>query len=198
MTHALYRFYGDAGILLYVGITDNPQRRFGQHAKGKDWWPQVRGISIDWYETRQAVEAAERRAVSVEQPLHNKVLRRRLVALPGPPRSLGDMSRPEIELVMAVECAWTSFWWNDPSAVRPTQGFASRSKYRHDGRRYAPQPDDWPAVVAEMHRQGVTEDQALEAIRVIKEANRFDPERMAADVMWPVFTELVKPAAVPV
>lgn len=84
MSFALYRFYGDAGRLLYVGITSSPDRRFGQHAKSKEWWPEVRGISVDWYDTRQAVEAAERRAIAVEQPAYNKALRRRLAGLVRP------------------------------------------------------------------------------------------------------------------
>lgn len=69
--HALYRFYGDTGQLLYVGITGDPARRFGQHATTKAWWESVRGISIDWYTSRQDVEAAERRAIEIERPLMN-------------------------------------------------------------------------------------------------------------------------------
>lgn len=69
--HALYRFYDDGGQLLYVGITDEPGRRFAQHAAKKVWWRDVRGISIDWYDDREQVKAAERRAIRVERPVHN-------------------------------------------------------------------------------------------------------------------------------
>lgn len=69
--HALYRFYNDGGQLLYTGITNNPERRFGEHAKEKHWWGDVRGISVDWYDDRGGVLAAESRAIRIEKPLHN-------------------------------------------------------------------------------------------------------------------------------
>lgn len=71
--HALYRFYGDDGQLLYVGITNNPGARFTKHQQNKSWWPDVRGISVDWYADRASVMAAETRAISIERPRHNIV-----------------------------------------------------------------------------------------------------------------------------
>lgn len=44
--HYVYRFHNSEGVLLYVGRTNNLWRRFGHHAEGKDWWPQV-----DWDRT---------------------------------------------------------------------------------------------------------------------------------------------------
>jgi len=69
--HALYRFYDTDGGLLYVGITSNPGNRFSQHQQTKDWWPEVRGISVEWYGTRGQVAAAETRAIAIENPLRN-------------------------------------------------------------------------------------------------------------------------------
>lgn len=83
-THALYRFYADNGRLLYVGITNNPGTRFDQHAADKPWWHEVRGITLETYPDRDAVLAAERRAIAVEQPLHN-VQHRRSPVRSGPP-----------------------------------------------------------------------------------------------------------------
>lgn len=68
---ALYRFYNDGGQLLYVGITNDPPRRMTEHSQDKAWWPQVRGMTVDWYPDRDAVLAAERRAIRIEHPLHN-------------------------------------------------------------------------------------------------------------------------------
>lgn len=68
--HALYRIYDDAGQLLYVGISKNPAARFMQHTN-KPWWPDVRGITIDWYANGELVRSAERRAIHVEKPAHN-------------------------------------------------------------------------------------------------------------------------------
>lgn len=70
-SHALYRFYGDTGQLLYVGITQDPGKRLAQHTATKNWWTSVRGISIDWYSSRADAAAAERRAITVERPLMN-------------------------------------------------------------------------------------------------------------------------------
>lgn len=70
-SHALYRFYGDTGQLLYVGITQDPGKRLAQHTATKNWWTSVRGISIDWYSSRDDAAAAERRAITVERPLMN-------------------------------------------------------------------------------------------------------------------------------
>ncbi|MFJ4107910.1 GIY-YIG nuclease family protein [Oerskovia enterophila] len=68
---ALYRFYDDGGSLLYVGITSNPGARFAAHGTTKSWWPQVRGISVEWYDTRPEVLAAETRAIALEAPIYN-------------------------------------------------------------------------------------------------------------------------------
>jgi len=68
---ALYRFYNDGGQLLYVGITNDPPRRMTQHSQDKKWWAQVRGMTVEWYPDRTSVLAAEKRAINVENPLHN-------------------------------------------------------------------------------------------------------------------------------
>ncbi|WP_460625182.1 GIY-YIG nuclease family protein, partial [Kitasatospora kifunensis] len=70
-SHALYRFYNDRGQLLYTGITNDPGRRFTEHAKAKHWWTDIRGISVDWYDNRDSVLAAEKRAIRIENPEHN-------------------------------------------------------------------------------------------------------------------------------
>lgn len=70
--HVLYRFYGDNGQLLYVGITVDPTARWKQHRKDKQWWREVRGISLDEYPDRASVMAAEKRAIQVEKPKYNK------------------------------------------------------------------------------------------------------------------------------
>lgn len=69
--HALYRFYDDAGVLLYVGITADPGSRFKQHQGDKPWWTEVAHIRIEQLPTRAAVLAAERTAIRDERPLWN-------------------------------------------------------------------------------------------------------------------------------
>lgn len=69
--HVLYRFYNATGQLLYVGITMDPPTRFRGHAEAKEWWAQVSGITVENYQSRNELAAAERRAIQVERPLHN-------------------------------------------------------------------------------------------------------------------------------
>lgn len=68
---ALYRLRDKAGGLLYVGITDNPERRWKDHEKDKPWWPQVAARSIEWLPTRGLALTAEAKAIRAERPRHN-------------------------------------------------------------------------------------------------------------------------------
>lgn len=68
---ALYRLCGNRGTLLYVGITDNPDRRWFQHAGDKSWWPSVEAKSITWFPSREQALDAEAQAIRTERPIHN-------------------------------------------------------------------------------------------------------------------------------
>ncbi len=69
--HALYRFYGAGGTLLYIGITNSIPVRLKAHNKDKQWWLGVTNITIEHYPDRRAVLEAERRAIATEHPLYN-------------------------------------------------------------------------------------------------------------------------------
>lgn len=69
--HVLYRFFDASDRLLYVGITANPGRRFGQHGSDKPWWAQVANIRMEVHPDRAAVLAAERVAITTERPHYN-------------------------------------------------------------------------------------------------------------------------------
>ena len=69
---ALYRFYDVSPRLLYVGVTDSPAARWGQHAATAPWWADVAIKTIEWYPTRQAALDAEDAAIAAENPVHNK------------------------------------------------------------------------------------------------------------------------------
>jgi len=65
---------------LYVGITNNPERRFEQHAgltgePKKWWWDQAdhRHVTITWYPTRRAALAVETRLIKQLRPPGNKL-----------------------------------------------------------------------------------------------------------------------------
>ena len=69
--HALYRFFATDGSLLYVGVTNNPARRFTQHGVQRDWWHEVATIRMERHESREAVLAAEKAAIAKERPRYN-------------------------------------------------------------------------------------------------------------------------------
>jgi len=89
--HALYRFYDASDVLLYVGITVDPAARFKKHRGDKPWWDDVDHIGIEKFTTRKEAEAAEKKAIQTEQPLHN-VVHNTFVAAPEEDRSDGDLA----------------------------------------------------------------------------------------------------------
>jgi predicted GIY-YIG superfamily endonuclease len=68
MPTALYRLYDEGGALLYIGISNDPDRRFEQHAYDKSWWPRVARRDVRWLDDRPAAQAAEVAAIKAEAP----------------------------------------------------------------------------------------------------------------------------------
>lgn len=68
---SVYRLYDSQGVLLYVGIANDPGRRMSQHQAEKPWWPQVAHVDIEWHPARLVAERAEQAAIASENPLHN-------------------------------------------------------------------------------------------------------------------------------
>ena len=85
--HALYRFYDAREELLYVGITDEPWRRWREHVRTKPWYPRVKHQAITWYEDKAAAEAAEREAIRSECPRFN---------IAGAVRPVAEGAEPEL------------------------------------------------------------------------------------------------------
>lgn len=69
----LYRLHDTDGRLLYVGIAGNPGRRFEQHADDKPWWSEVARIDLRHFDDRGVALQAEKEAIIVERPVHNKM-----------------------------------------------------------------------------------------------------------------------------
>ncbi len=70
---ALYRFYDGAGDLLYVGISIRPWDRWKQHRGEKEWWHEVKQITLDRYPDVTTALSAERAAIVAESPRYNVV-----------------------------------------------------------------------------------------------------------------------------
>jgi predicted GIY-YIG superfamily endonuclease len=71
--HALYRFFAADGSLLYVGITCDVGGRWKQHSKDKPWWTEVVGCTLEHFDDRVSVLAAEQAAIQTERPRYNIV-----------------------------------------------------------------------------------------------------------------------------
>lgn len=68
---AVYRFYDADERLLYVGITDEPKRRWRWHSKNAIWWQYAERRVTVWYDNREAAALEEKRAIFEESPLYN-------------------------------------------------------------------------------------------------------------------------------
>jgi hypothetical protein len=68
---ALYRFYDVREALLYVGITKDPWRRWGEHMRKQPWYPQIKHYAVTMYDARPLAEKAETRAIRAEGPRFN-------------------------------------------------------------------------------------------------------------------------------
>lgn len=74
---ALYRLYDAQGVLLYLGISWNPDERMKLHALDKHWLHLVTRRTIEWYPDRASALAVEVTATASEKPLHDSSWRRR-------------------------------------------------------------------------------------------------------------------------
>jgi hypothetical protein len=71
--HYLYRAFSAEDVLLYVGITSNVRLRVGQHAASKLWWPEVSEVRVEPFPDKATARAAERAAITADQPRYNLV-----------------------------------------------------------------------------------------------------------------------------
>jgi len=67
---AVYRFFDSDGRLLYVGMSNQPIRRWYSHTE-RPWWRCASMYEITWYDTGEDAAAAEMLAIRSENPLHN-------------------------------------------------------------------------------------------------------------------------------
>jgi excinuclease UvrABC nuclease subunit len=69
--HALYRFFGIDGSLLYVGITSMLLTRLGRHGEDKPWWTAVARVDVQHFGSRREALQAEEEAIKAEHPRYN-------------------------------------------------------------------------------------------------------------------------------
>ncbi len=68
---AVYRHYDADDVLLYVGMSSDPAKRFQQHKSVSQWAGDVVRTEIDWYETRNEAFTAEGQNIRALNPAHN-------------------------------------------------------------------------------------------------------------------------------
>jgi hypothetical protein len=68
---ALYRHYDHAGVLLYVGISNDLVARGKNHVRRSEWAGLVARTEAVWYLSRAEAEYEERRAIQIEVPTFN-------------------------------------------------------------------------------------------------------------------------------
>lgn len=68
---ALYRYFDEADLLLYVGISDRLRSRTGSHIAGSSWMDFAVRSTIERHPTRAIALEAEEAAIHAEHPLFN-------------------------------------------------------------------------------------------------------------------------------
>lgn len=68
---AVYHFYDADDAPLYVGMTEDINVRRRTHKAEKAWWPEVASEAVEWYDTREEAEVAEKDAIRAEMPRYN-------------------------------------------------------------------------------------------------------------------------------
>lgn len=69
--HTLYRFWDSSEQLLYIGISGSPETRWRAHGRDKPWWRDVCRVTVEHFDNRADLEAAEIAAIREEKPRHN-------------------------------------------------------------------------------------------------------------------------------
>lgn len=57
--------------MIYVGITNNPVKRWPLHAARKPWWKDVTLREVEWYATREEAEVVEGHLINAYRPKWN-------------------------------------------------------------------------------------------------------------------------------
>lgn len=73
----VYRCYGADRQPIYIGSSITPLKRQKGHESRSSWWPEVTEVQVTRYPTLFEARAAERLAIIAENPVRNKLPRKR-------------------------------------------------------------------------------------------------------------------------
>lgn len=93
MSESVYRLFDAGGDLLYIGRSNNVERRILQHRQQQPWGSSISRWSTVDYPTRQDAHQAEQRAICAEDPTYNKL---RWVSPDGPLHRKTEGERPHV------------------------------------------------------------------------------------------------------
>ncbi len=68
--HVVYRYRGNKNELLYIGRSNDPLRRAGEHIRSKPWTTSTVRIDLEWVPA-DLVHEMERQAIESEHPRYN-------------------------------------------------------------------------------------------------------------------------------
>lgn len=71
--HWVYRVYSWTGLLLYIGCTNDVDRRLKEHRTRSPWYALADNARTVWFDGPAAAHQAERDAIRTERPLFNRV-----------------------------------------------------------------------------------------------------------------------------
>jgi hypothetical protein len=105
----VYRLYDAAGVLLYVGISDDPERRMTDHRDNFPWWGDVAREKTTrvWFKSKEHARSAEGRAIATEHPVHNVQPGREIPHFGGPDAILTEEAAQHARLIWSIRDMYT-------------------------------------------------------------------------------------------
>lgn len=68
---AVYRLFGADGELLYIGKSTRPMDRLREHGSDARFARDIVSVTVEYFDDRETMDAAERAAIRAEKPRHN-------------------------------------------------------------------------------------------------------------------------------
>lgn len=67
----LYKHWNYDGVVIYVGITANPEQRLYNHKRNASWFKEVSQVSFKKFSNRLMARTAERYSIKTDKPAYN-------------------------------------------------------------------------------------------------------------------------------
>jgi hypothetical protein len=129
--HCVYQLMNREAEVIYVGSSSSLFSRLGQHAKTKDWWSHVAGISVESFATKGEMVSREQALIEMINPIHNDTYGLE-PALAGASALLGrSVTREDIRAYVAGEIVRTEFRTAPAAEIWP-DGVTSLRQFAED------------------------------------------------------------------